>query len=307
MGDVPGLAGRSPVYIARQIYHFRNDGRTGANADIRIPIFENTGVFQKSIGETTDIVEKEMYTFTDRGGESLTLRPEGTASVVRSYVEHTMYTQVGPVKLFYMGPMFRAERPQAGRFRQFHQIGAEVFGSDDPAVDAEIIIMLMDMFGDLDVSGLKVRLDSLGCEKCRPAHREALYRFLKDKTGSLCDNCQSRVERNPLRVLDCKSSTCKEVAQKAPTIDRYRCADCEEHFGAVVRAEPGVLSGRVLYSDGTTPASGSVVRVWDREGARFAAVTHTDAGGVYSAEVPEGRHVIIYGDRVFVMPPIGGG
>jgi histidyl-tRNA synthetase len=201
--------------------------------EIRIPVFEKTEVFQRSIGETSDIVEKEMYTFTDRGGESLTLRPEGTASVVRAYIEHKMYNPPGVTKLYYGGPMFRAERPQAGRFRQFHQIGAEVLGTSDPAVDAELILMLMDFFTELKVPGLKVALNSLGCPACRPGYRAALLSFLKERATALCEACLSRIDRNPLRALDCKVPSCKEAVVDAPTIDQSLCGDCRDHFEKV--------------------------------------------------------------------------
>ncbi len=204
-------------------------------AEIRLPIFEKTEVFKRSIGETSDIVEKEMYTFTDRGGESLTLRPEGTASAVRAYIEHKLYHPPGVTRLFYMGPMFRAERPQAGRFRQFHQIGAEVFGSDDPAIDAELILMLLDFFTALKVPGLKVALNSLGCPVCRPGYREKLLAFLKEREDKLCDPCRSRIDRNPLRALDCKVPTCKETVVDAPTIDGSLCGECQDHFEKVRR------------------------------------------------------------------------
>lgn len=203
--------------------------------EIRTPIFERTEVFSRSIGETTDIVEKEMYTFTDRGGESLTLRPEGTAPVVRAYIENRLYDPPGVRKLFYFGPMFRAERPQAGRFRQFHQFGAEVFGSADPGVDAEVILALMDIFGALGVTGLKVSLNSLGCPNCRPAYRKALHEFLKERVDSLCGNCRARVDRNPFRALDCKAKGCQDVVADAPTIDKYRCDECEDSLDKVRR------------------------------------------------------------------------
>ncbi|MBI4665970.1 MAG: histidine--tRNA ligase [Nitrospinae bacterium] len=201
--------------------------------EIRTPVFEKTEVFSRSIGETSDIVEKEMYTFLDRGEESLTLRPEGTASIARAFVERNMGAQPGVTKLYYMGPMFRAERPQAGRFRQFHQIGAEAFGSADPAADAEMIMMLMDFFTELNVTGLKVSLNSLGCSECRPKYRQALYEFLSARSAHLCDNCQGRVERNPLRALDCKSEKCKTTTADAPTIDQFRCEACQEHLEGV--------------------------------------------------------------------------
>ena len=212
---------------ARQIFSLYN------YREIRFPLFEKTEVFTKSIGETSDIVDKEMYTFTDRGGESLTLRPEGTASAVRAYVENNIASQGGIAKLYYMGPMFRAERPQAGRFRQFHQIGAEAFGSDNPAIDAEIIVMLTDFFDAIGLDGLEVVLNSLGCPVCRPDYRKSLADYLAPKKDDLCDNCKRRVDINPMRVLDCKSTQCKEIAANAPEISASWCDECRLHFDAV--------------------------------------------------------------------------
>ena len=218
---------------AREVFKLYNYG------EIRIPIFEKTEVFARSIGETSDIVEKEMYTFTDRGGESLTLRPEGTASVVRAFVENGMFNLPGIKKLYYLGPMFRAERPQAGRFRQFHQIGAEAFGSQDPALDAEVIALLLDLFRRLNVEGLEVKLNSLGCPQCRPAFRDDLQSFLAGKTEQLCENCQRRVDKNPLRVFDCKSKSCAEAIEEAPLLDSYLCAECRTSIESVT----GLLAG----------------------------------------------------------------
>lgn len=203
--------------------------------EIRTPIFEKTEVFSRGIGETSDIVEKEMYTFADRGGESLTLRPEGTAAVVRAYIEHKMYEPPGVTRLFYTGPMFRAERPQAGRFRQFHQVGAEIFGAAGPDADAEIIAALMDFFAELGVTDLKVVLNSLGCGDCRPVYRDALLEYLRNHAQLLCENCVARLERNPLRVLDCKSERCRAVAAEAPMIDKHRCGSCQTHLEGVRR------------------------------------------------------------------------
>ncbi|MBF0634142.1 MAG: histidine--tRNA ligase [Nitrospinae bacterium] len=203
--------------------------------EIKTPIFEKTEVFSRGIGETSDIVEKEMYTFSDRGGESLTLRPEGTAAVVRAYIEHKLYEPPGVTRLFYTGPMFRAERPQAGRFRQFHQVGAEIFGASGPDADAEIIAALMDFFTELGVTDLKVVLNSLGCADCRPAYREALLAYLRSHAHLLCENCVARLERNPLRVLDCKSERCRAVAADAPMIDKHRCDPCQAHLEGVRR------------------------------------------------------------------------
>ena len=204
-------------------------------SEIRIPIFEKTSVFVRSIGETTDIVEKEMYTFTDGSGDSLTLRPEGTASVVRAYVEHNLYNPPAVIKLYYLGPMFRCERPQAGRYRQFYQIGAEVFGTENPEMDAESIGMLMRYFEKLGLKDLELQINGLGCDGCRPKFREELSKFLKGRVGRLCEDCQRRYEKNPLRVFDCKSNNCKEVTKDAPIITSFRCENCKSHFDSILR------------------------------------------------------------------------
>jgi histidyl-tRNA synthetase len=204
-------------------------------SEIRIPILEKTELFSRSLGETTDIVEKEMYTFADQDakGSLLTLRPEGTAGVVRAYVESEMY-KVEPVrKLYYMGPMFRRERPQKGRMRQFHQIGAEALGRGDPLIDAEVLLVLQDFFSAVGVDGAALELNSLGDVECRPVYREKLLTFLRHKADSLCDDCRRRMERNPLRVLDCKVPGCIEATREAPSILDSLCAPCREHFAAV--------------------------------------------------------------------------
>jgi histidyl-tRNA synthetase len=201
--------------------------------EIRPPIFEKTNLFSRGIGETTDIVEKEMYTFEDRSGEKVTLRPEGTASVVRAFIEHKMYAAQIVQKLYYLGPMFRYERPQAGRFRQFYQIGVEAMGSHHPDVDAEVMIMLMDFFKSLGLTGLKLQLNSLGCSKCRPAYRETLKDAIREHLSDLCDNCNQRYERNPLRVLDCKVPRDKEIAAELPKTADHLCDECNDHFQGV--------------------------------------------------------------------------
>ena len=215
-------------------YHF---------AEIRIPIVEKTDLFSRSIGETTDIVEKEMYTFEDRDSRSneatdatkLTLRPEGTGGVVRAYVEAEMY-KVEPVrKLYYMGPMFRRERPQKGRMRQFHQIGAEALGRSDPFIDAEILLLLNDFFGAVGLTELTLQINSLGDSECRPQYREKLLAFLKAREESLCANCRRRIDRNPLRALDCKEPGCIAATQDAPSILDSLCVNCREHFATVQR------------------------------------------------------------------------
>ena len=202
-------------------------------SEIRAPIFEYTELFSRSIGETTDIVEKEMYTFEDTTGKKITLRPEGTAPVVRAYIEHQLYNKAHITKLYYFGPMFRHERPQAGRYRQFYQIGAEVFGIDSPILDAEILSILNNLMEAIDIKGPDLQINSLVCKEGRPKYKEALKQFLKDKLPLLCENCQRRMDRNPLRVLDCKGKTCKDAVKDAPIILDYLCDGCKKHFDKV--------------------------------------------------------------------------
>ena len=202
--------------------------------EIIIPILEKTELFKRSIGETTDIVEKEMYTFTDRGDESLTMRPEATASIMRAYLEHTLYASETLVKLFTLGPMFRRERPQKGRFRQFNQLNAELLGSTDPRVDAEVILMLMHFLRGVRVADAQLEINSLGCPACRPAFREVIHTYLSQKSsGSLCEDCQRRLSTNPLRVFDCKIEGCREIVATAPLLIDFLCQECRDHFGEV--------------------------------------------------------------------------
>lgn len=201
-----------------------------AYQEIRTPIFEHTELFLRGIGETTDIVEKEMYTFNDRGGRSITLRPENTAAVVRSFLEHKMYADSQPVKLFYIGPMFRYDRPQAGRLRQFHQFGVEAISSKGPAIDAEIIILAVRFFQKLGLTDLKLYINSVGCPQCRPLYRTKLQDYLRSHYSELCEDCQSRFERNPMRILDCKNERCGVIAKDAPQLTECLCNDCAGHF-----------------------------------------------------------------------------
>ena len=201
--------------------------------EIRIPIMERTELFARSIGEDTDIVEKEMYTFPDRKGDLLTLRPEATASVVRSYLQHKMHAD-DPVKKFYtIGPMFRRERPQKGRYRQFYQINAEVFGVASSLIDVELIFVLMTLMSRLAVADVSAHINSLGCAECRPDYRQALKRFLASVDDRLCADCRRRRDRNPLRVLDCKVPTCRETIANAPSILDHLCDDCRRDFDHV--------------------------------------------------------------------------
>jgi histidyl-tRNA synthetase len=203
--------------------------------DIRIPIMERTELFSRSIGEETDIVEKEMYTFPDRKGDLITLRPEATASIVRAFIQHRLYA-ADPVQKFYtIGPMFRRERPQKGRYRQFYQIDAEVFGVSSPLVDAQIMFMLMTLFSRLSVTDCTAKINSLGCPDCRPAFSAGLSQLFSEKADALCEDCSRRSVKNPLRVLDCKVPACKEAMADAPSILDYLCPDCRSHFDSVMR------------------------------------------------------------------------
>ena len=202
-------------------------------SEIKIPVIEKAELFTRSIGENTDIVEKEMYTFPDRKGELIALRPEGTASAVRAYVENKLFHSSKLTKLYYVGPMFRYERPQKGRSRQFYQIGAEVFGISNPALDAEMISMLFTLFDQLGLVDLTLNLNSIGCKKCRTPYQEKILSFLHDKIEKLCENCVSRYKKNPLRVLDCKSTNCRETVANIPSITDHLCNDCENDFADV--------------------------------------------------------------------------
>lgn len=198
--------------------------------EIRLPIMESTDVFIRSIGETSDIVEKEMYTFQDKGGRSVTLRPEGTAAFVRAYVEHHLYNNPAPQKFYYMGPMFRYERPQAFRYRQFYQIGAEAMGIDDPKLDAEIISMLSSLLSVIGLEGLNFEITSIGCKECRPDYKTALKDFLGTRLDKFCSDCRRRYDANPLRILDCKVPDCIEYRKGAPPVLDYLCGGCKDHF-----------------------------------------------------------------------------
>jgi len=202
--------------------------------EIRIPIFETTMLFARSIGATTDIVEKEMYTFPDRDGSSLTLRPEGTAGTVRAFIEHNRAAEPVPQKYFYLGPMFRHERPQAGRLRQFHQFGVESFGTPDPSADIEVISLLWRFLSELGLPGLTLELNSLGRAEDRARYVPNLVIFLKEHAAQLCGNCQRRIDTNPLRVLDCKVPECRAVTESAPHLMDYLSPDAREHFEQVL-------------------------------------------------------------------------
>ncbi|HZK38137.1 MAG TPA: histidine--tRNA ligase [Clostridia bacterium] len=201
--------------------------------EIRTPIFEHTELFERGVGDTTDVVEKEMYTFTDRGNRSITLKPEGTAPVARAFIEHKLYADTQPVKMFYITPVFRYERPQARRYRQHHQFGIEVFGSPNPSADAEVINLAMTVYKTLGVKDLELRINSVGCSKCRAEYHRILKQYLGDRLDKLCMTCRGRFERNPMRIIDCKSNACQAELVEVPLILDHICDECRDHFEAL--------------------------------------------------------------------------
>jgi histidyl-tRNA synthetase len=201
--------------------------------EIIIPIMEFTDVFARGLGDETDIVSKEMFTFEDRGGRSLTLRPEGTASVVRAYCENGEFNRLSICKFFYIGPMFRAEKPQKGRLRQFNQFGAELFGSDDPFHDYEIISLMDSIAKESGISVYELLINSIGCDDCRPAYITELTRYYREKEKSLCEDCRRRLNKNPLRLLDCKNESCRTIRDDSPKITAFLCGTCSGHYGKV--------------------------------------------------------------------------
>ena len=201
--------------------------------EIRTPVFEHTELFQRGVGDTTDVVQKEMYTFDDKGGRSITLRPEGTAGAVRSFLENGLCNEALPQKVCYLISCYRYEKPQAGRLREFHQFGVECFGTASPLADAEIIALAKSIFDTLGVRDLSLEINSIGCPKCRAEYHKALKEYFASRKDELCDTCKGRLDRNPMRILDCKSPICHEIAQGAPVVIDYLCDECKEHFEKV--------------------------------------------------------------------------
>lgn len=226
--------------------------------EIRVPVFEHTELFQRGVGDTTDVVQKEMYTFDDKGGRSITLRPEGTAGVVRSYLEHGLFNEPQPQKMCYLISCYRYEKPQAGRLREFHQFGCECFGTASPAADAELICLVDDIFNFLDVKGLKIQINSIGCPECRKEYHKALKEYFDSRKDELCPTCLDRLDRNPMRILDCKSPICSEIAKGAPKVTDYLCDECRDHFDKTQKyldamniayeVNPSIVRGLDYYS-----------------------------------------------------------
>ena len=204
--------------------------------EIRFPTFEHTELFERGVGDTTDVVEQQMYTFNDKGGRSITLRPEGTASVVRSFIQNSIFSQPLPAKMFYNVPCFRYENKQKGRLREFHQFGVEAFGSAGPSIDAEIISLACRFLSEVGLNDISVNINSIGCPECRKKYNEILKQYLKPKYDELCGTCKSRFDRNPLRILDCKSEICNDLCKDAPRLLDYICDDCKEHFESLKKS-----------------------------------------------------------------------
>ena len=227
--------------------------------EIRTPIFEETKLFLRGIGDTTDVVTKEMYTFEDRGGRSITLRPENTASAVRAFLEHKLYGDQGVHKLFYIGSMFRYDRPQAGRYREFHQFGVEILGASSPLADVEVIILAYRLFQKLGLQNLELRINSIGDKNCRNAYKKELISYYESQKDMLCEDCKQRLYKNPLRLLDCKEDNCKLLAKNAPVITNYLCEECHNKFEKVKSGltalhisyviDPGLVRGLDYYTN----------------------------------------------------------
>lgn len=198
--------------------------------EIRTPVFEHTELFSRGVGDTTDVVQKEMYTFLDKGGRSITLRPEGTAGAARAFLEHGLFNEPLPQKTCYITSCYRYEKPQSGRYREFHQFGVEVFGTPAPAADAEIISLAAEIFAFLGIEDLTLEINSIGCPTCRAEYHKALKAYFEQYKADLCGTCLDRLERNPMRILDCKSPVCSKIAEGAPVMLDYLCDECREHF-----------------------------------------------------------------------------
>ena len=237
---------------------FREISKNFGIKEIRTPVFEHTELFLRGVGETTDIVQKEMYTFKDKGDRSITLKPEGTAPAVRAFIESRLFNEAQPTKLYYITPCFRYEKAQKGRYRQFHQYGVEMFGSKEPSMDAEVMALAMGVLKKVGLKSLKLNINNLGCPECRPKYNEALKAFLKENYDSLCETCKTRFEKNPMRILDCKEKSCKEITKNAPIILDYTCDSCNDHFskvkeyldvlGILYSVDPGIVRGLDYYT-----------------------------------------------------------
>ncbi|MCH3962896.1 MAG: histidine--tRNA ligase [Clostridium sp.] len=237
---------------------FRSIAASYGHREIRTPAFEYTELFQRGVGETTDVVQKEMYTFEDRGNRSITLKPEGTSPAVRAFVQGNLYNEAQPTKLFYFTPAFRYENVQNGRLREHHQFGIEAFGAEGPSIDAEVISIAMRVYKELGVNDIELNINSIGCAKCRKEYNTALKKYLSERYDELCDTCKTRFDKNPMRILDCKIDGKKEVVKNAPSILDYICDECREHFeglkkylkalGIEFKVDPHIVRGLDYYT-----------------------------------------------------------
>ncbi|HHU02282.1 MAG TPA: histidine--tRNA ligase [Christensenellaceae bacterium] len=266
----------------------RSEALLAGYSEIRTPVFEHTELFQRGVGDTTDIVQKEMYTFLDKGKRSITLKPEGTAGVVRALIENRLYANAQPTKVYYLNcPIFRYENPQSGRLREHHQFGMECFGAPHPTAEAELIVLLINILNKLGLSELSVNINSIGCKNCRPKYYEKLLEYLKAHSNELCPLCNERMERNPLRVLDCKEEKCGRIAKNAPLIIDYLCDECSEHFAffkqllessdVPFKVDPFIVRGLDYY----TKTVFEIIMQTDREGLALCG------GGRYDYLVEE--------------------
>ena len=253
--DLYGVQAAKWRMIEEEIYRLMKEF---CYSEIRTPIFEHTELFQRGVGDTTDIVQKEMYTFEDKGKRSITLKPEGTTGAARAYLEHKMFADPQPTKLFYITPCFRYEKPQAGRDRQFTQFGVELYGSDSPMADAEVISLAYELLRRLGITNVTLHINSLGCQECRPKYNQKLKEYFASYKDCLCETCQGRLERNPLRILDCKSPECHKIVEGAPSVLDSLDDDCKAHFAEVQRiltalgipyvVDPGIVRGLDYYT-----------------------------------------------------------
>ena len=287
-------------------------------SEIRVPIMEKTELFCRSIGDATDIVEKEMYTFVDKGDNSVTLRPEGTAGVMRAFIEHKLYAHDPVAKLYYLGPMFRYERPQKGRYRQFHQIGAEITGVHDPLADAQVLNMLSSFFREIGLDEPQLQINSLGCPECRPDYRTALLSFLEGRLDHLCEDCKRRFTTNPLRTLDCKVPGCIEATAGAPAMLDHLCSGCSDHFegvqnylgliGTPFTINPRMVRGLDYYTRTTFEmvtgllGSQSAVAAGGRYDGLISQLGGPSIPGIGFAMGVE-RVALLLGERDFSRPP----
>ncbi len=253
--DLYGVQAAKWRMIEEEIYRLMKEF---CYSEIRTPIFEHTELFQRGVGDTTDIVQKEMYTFEDKGKRSITLKPEGTAGAARAYLEHKMFADPQPTKLFYITPCFRYEKPQAGRDRQFTQFGVELYGSESPMADAEVISLAYELLRRMGITNVTLHINSLGCQECRPKYNQKLKEYFASYKECLCETCQGRLERNPLRILDCKSPQCHKIVEGAPSVLDSLDDDCKAHFAEVQRiltalgipyvVDPGIVRGLDYYT-----------------------------------------------------------